>query len=186
MPIIISYSQRLCLHIACFGQPARYLNQTYTCIQIYMNAHTLYTHIQIMLAYKAISTLAQCTRRRLTYTCTPHIVEASLSLLCERFSNREQRKRQVSCRTKNTGASDPAQLGSRREEKEWKGIGGRWITYNLDLLRHRLKNLSPEVQVNPLGAAVHHLRHLGRQSHKMLQSSEQRLNTICPLFFCVV
>lgn len=66
--------------------------------------------------------------------------------------------------------------GERGAGRFWKGIYGLWSTYSLDLLWYRLKNPSPEVQVDPLWVAVHDLRHLwggggGRPSHKMHQSS---------------
>lgn len=87
------------------------------------------------------------------------MVEASLSLLlCEGLSNWEQRKRQVSFRAKNTGASE-------RRGEDWKRDG--W-TYSLDLLRHHLENLSPQVKVDPLRVAVHHLRHLGNVERTVL------------------
>lgn len=42
------------------------------------------------------------------------------------------------------------------------------MTYKLDLLRQGLESLPPEVQVNPLRVAVHHLRHLGDRDTRSL------------------
>lgn len=85
--------------------------------------------------------------------------------------------------------------GERGAGRFWKGIDGLWSTYSLDLLWYRLKNPSPEVQVDPLWVTVHDLRHLwggGGGEAKSQDASVkrfvkwiERLNTVFSLFFCM-
>lgn len=129
-----------------------------------MHVHAYTLHVcryttDIFLAHKALAKMYFLTH---TVHVTLTVLSTSFSFFWERFLNGEQRKRRVSCMTKNTSAFDTAGLRRRRDSRSRReGMDDIWTTYILDLRWCCLKSLAPEMQVNAHGTSVQNLRHLG-------------------------
>lgn len=96
---------------------------------IHVHAYTLH-ECRYTTAHKALAKLYFLTH---AVHVTLTVLSTSFCFFWERFLNGEQRKRRVSCMTKNTSASDTAGLRRRDSRSRREGIDGIWTTYILDL-----------------------------------------------------